>query len=449
MRRLTQISIDGLLGRFRHVVEIDPTWEFVVLHGPNGVGKTKLLEAIASSLGARPDRLFSLPFTHLRLHFSDGAVLEVTKQYPSQLVDTEDSDPSPGNVEIALHGTGQDVSWLYDRPSLRAQQRAVRDIERNVPLERIGPETWYDLQWSEALELPELLARYGDALEAPVEGSSMPAALSDFMDGVGIHLIETQRLHTLSDVPRRGPRRTASRRPTVQEFADDLTRQISRALAQNSRLSQELDKSFPRRVLDAADSPALDLEQIQTEFGRQSHLRQQLAEIAVLDASEQVPLPDRELTDWERGVLSLSLEDSAKKLATFQTILSRVELLKEVVDRRFLFKSLRIDAERGFYFVADDTDAELPPSTLSSGEQHEIVLLYDLLFKVGSGSVVLIDEPEISLHVAWQQEVLNDLKRISEIANLQFIVATHSPQIMNGWWDREVALYERELRPNA
>ena len=97
------------------------------------------------------------------------------------------------------------------------------------------------------------------------------------------------------------------------------------------------------------------------------------------------------------------------------------------MNSRFLFKSIRIDQERGLV-VATDRGEELSPSQLSSGEQHELVLAYSLLFRVSSGSLVLVDEPEISLHVSWQQNFLDDIARIAEVASLRFIVATHSPQ---------------------
>jgi len=50
--------------------------------------------------------------------------------------------------------------------------------------------------------------------------------------------------------------------------------------------------------------------------------------------------------------------------------------------------------------------------SLSSGEQHELVLLYDLLFKTKKDTLLLVDEPEISLHIAWQKQFLSDLRRI-------------------------------------
>ncbi|MFG1993408.1 AAA family ATPase [Actinoplanes sp. NPDC048988] len=90
--------------------------------------------------------------------------------------------------------------------------------------------------------------------------------------------------------------------------------------------------------------------------------------------------------------------------------------------------------------MTDEDGFELSADQLSSGEQHELVLIYDLLFNVGPKSLVLIDEPELSLHVAWQQRFLSDITQISDINGLYFVVATHSPQIVHKNWSRMVAL---------
>ena len=82
---------------------------------------------------------------------------------------------------------------------------------------------------------------------------------------------------------------------------------------------------------------------------------------------------------------------------------------------------------------------------LSSGEQHEVVLLYELIFNVKPDILVLIDEPEISLHITWQKEFLNDLLRIIKIQNIQVLIATHSPSIINDRWD---LVYNLEKKNN-
>lgn len=67
---------------------------------------------------------------------------------------------------------------------------------------------------------------------------------------------------------------------------------------------------------------------------------------------------------------------------------------------------------------------------MSSGEQNEIVMLYDMIFDLPDNSILLIDEPENSLHVAWQNMIISDLQRIADEKQLQVIIATHSPTIV-------------------
>jgi predicted ATP-binding protein involved in virulence len=55
-----------------------------------------------------------------------------------------------------------------------------------------------------------------------------------------------------------------------------------------------------------------------------------------------------------------------------------------------------------------------------------------------SGGVVLIDEPELSLHVSWQRALLSTL--ISGDKHIQYLVATHSPMIVSEYGDRAVRI---------
>jgi predicted ATP-binding protein involved in virulence len=57
-----------------------------------------------------------------------------------------------------------------------------------------------------------------------------------------------------------------------------------------------------------------------------------------------------------------------------------------------------------------------------------------LLFSAEEGAVVLIDEPEISMHAAWKHSFLEDIKEVAELSGLQIVIATHSSAIINGNW---------------
>lgn len=67
----------------------------------------------------------------------------------------------------------------------------------------------------------------------------------------------------------------------------------------------------------------------------------------------------------------------------------------------------------------------------SSGEQCLLVLILGIAGHITNGAVVLIDEPEISLHPRWQEEFMTLLmSSFSGYRKCQFIIATHSPQVI-------------------
>ena len=65
---------------------------------------------------------------------------------------------------------------------------------------------------------------------------------------------------------------------------------------------------------------------------------------------------------------------------------------------------------------------------LSDGEKQLYGRVISLMILDPHNSVILIDEPEIALHPSWQQQIMSVYSKIGK--NNQFIVATHSPQII-------------------
>lgn len=67
---------------------------------------------------------------------------------------------------------------------------------------------------------------------------------------------------------------------------------------------------------------------------------------------------------------------------------------------------------------------------LSSGEQQILILFSYIAFTSGDGRVFIIDEPELSLHIKWQEDFLDQLEEITP-KSTQLIFATHSPILAN------------------
>lgn len=170
-----------------------------------------------------------------------------------------------------------------------------------------------------------------------------------------------------------------------------------------------------------------------------AHKRKRLAKVDLLDATdteEMLEYTDNAITV---AILEEYANDTSEKLAIYDDLLARLELFTTILNSRFSFKQVHIDRRNGF-LIRDDRGVVLSPKMLSSGEQHEVVLLYDMLFKSSVGSLILIDEPEISLHVTWQRSFLDDLERIIKLSGFEVVVATHSPQLISDRMDDTIIL---------
>lgn len=77
----------------------------------------------------------------------------------------------------------------------------------------------------------------------------------------------------------------------------------------------------------------------------------------------------------------------------------------------------------------------LTPYQLSSGEKQMLAILLTVLIEDNQPYVLFMDEPEVSLHIDWQQKLIDMILSLNP--NVQIILTTHSPAvIMNGWTDK-------------
>lgn len=87
------------------------------------------------------------------------------------------------------------------------------------------------------------------------------------------------------------------------------------------------------------------------------------------------------------------------------------------------------------FYITDSFNHHIILEDLSSGEKNIMNLLITIIFKSSNNSIVVIDEPEISLHIMWQNKFLNIVSELISILgydNIQVIIVTHSPFILYG-----------------
>ena len=438
--KIRQIEIKSLFGYFDHEIPLKTNDRITIIHGPNGVGKTTVLRLVHDLFERRFHSLFITPFDRIVVRFDPKGTLTVRQIKKDG---TKDSAKLKLTYRLGEKSIEHTVSSRVEERLKRYLPSLLESMIDHI--ERIGPSEWYDETTDEIMSFDEVIFRYGHFLPPDIRESipSVPDGIERLLNQINIVVVETQRLftrHKNGEFVPRYRREVPVQRVTVEQYSEDMISRIEKCQRESGELGSSLDSSFPQRLLEAQLPPLATKENIQKEYTRQSEYRNRLMEAGLLAAETSVPLIPEGLAENERKVLWVYLEDIKKKLKIFDPLLLQVELLKDIVNSRFLYKKLSIDKDKGFIFESDHDGSIVPPKALSSGEQHEIVLTYGLLFKASPGSLILIDEPELSLHVTWQRKFLEDIAKISKLADLDFLVATHSPSIIHNRRDLMVKL---------
>lgn len=112
----------------------------------------------------------------------------------------------------------------------------------------------------------------------------------------------------------------------------------------------------------------------------------------------------------------------------------RTEEFQQAVNSLFALTRKRIEIE-GNKFSVISTSGILPVGALSSGEMQVLLILLRVFLLEGHEAIVLIDEPENSLDIDWQFELINLLVHLNP--NAQYFITTHSPALFgDGWGDK-------------
>lgn len=83
---------------------------------------------------------------------------------------------------------------------------------------------------------------------------------------------------------------------------------------------------------------------------------------------------------------------------------------------------------------------------LSSGEKQLLIIMLTALLERNQEYILMMDEPEISLHISWQYKLIDWILRLNP--NVQIILTTHSPMIFSdGWGDK--AIYMEDITMSA
>ncbi len=438
--RIKSFTVSKLFGLYDHTISLNSDRRITIMHGENGVGKTVLLRLIDSVFAGRYIDVASIPFDSFEVELSDGSRIKISEDssVPEAAV-----APNFRPLKIELVGS-QVAPYIFPVTSELITRLAIR-IEREMPIYRTGANEWRDHEGGSGMTAADVVNIYLDRASEGVrqEMPSPPDWLKAFRSTVTVYLIETQRLLTFPRDTRIGAgARGQWMTSTVKHHAAALYRTVSETLARYASRAQALDQTFPQRLLTRTDIRPLPTTELKDKMSALESRRAELQRLGILAESQPAAFNVESLDNAdETGLKAMTLyvDDTTTKFNELNDLTNRLALMLQIVNKKFRHKRIVTTRDHGLASVGDD-NKPIALDVLSSGEQHELVLTYNLLFTVTPNSLVMIDEPELSFHINWQREFLKDIQEIVDSRHFDVLLATHSPSIVGDQSDLMISL---------
>jgi len=124
----------------------------------------------------------------------------------------------------------------------------------------------------------------------------------------------------------------------------------------------------------------------------------------------------------------------------YAEISKAIEQFLSLVDGMFSETGKKVFIRDGQLYFETVTGNRCELKDLSSGEKQLLLVLLRVFLLERKPAIVFLDEPEISLHIGWQQVMLDTLAELNQ--NAQFFVTTHSPSMFGRGWGNKVVYME-------
>lgn len=445
--KLVRVEFTKLFGYFDYSIDFHDT--VTILHGLNGCGKTTMLQTINAVFNKEMDTIKSTDLQSVSFFFSTGAILKIDRK---KIYLDPEKEKATGIIYLAYSIIENGKETVFDsfENTDEYQDIVKRFLKGYRPfpfLERINESTWYDRKRETKLNLEEVIAEYGTIIfrrySSEYLEDDIPQPVQDILASMDVRLIAADRLTVAKRVERQYGEDNIKIERRVNLIAKDLSQKIRDTIQQYAQLSQAKDRTFPLRAIkqsspltvDEIKSKMIELESKRKEFVDTGILEEEQDDIGIHDLLDAI-------TESNRQNLSLYAIDTEEKLNALSSLSSSINLFRNLIDKNFNNKRIVFNKDYGFRFVATYSDSTILPQSLSSGEQHELVMFYDLIFNASENTLILIDEPELSLHIKWQLDYVDELLQIISATKFSAVLATHSPQIIHDKWDLTVSLSE-------
>jgi len=291
---LQSITIIKLFGQFDYNIVFNQDAGITILTGPNGYGKTTILNIIFQLFDNRNGRfeyLSKLNFESITIYFADGWNININSgiNLPYEAI----KDYSRMSVELI------DINNKIESFTCDLNAHPVDDISKNIA------DKFFEL-----------------------------------LNSQSIYFLKDQRL-----------KQENQEQLTIEAYANDLVSIVAQKKDEEIKLSQQLDNSFAKRLL--ACKYALPKDIFGERFQKLIQKQWRLQVFGIYSSA----IESVEYEDDNRRALSVYLEDYEQKTSLYDELLAKINLFLELLSEKSLNnKRIGFNNEKGYYFTTKEDD---------------------------------------------------------------------------------------------
>lgn len=477
---ISSIYVEKLFGLYSYKLPDDgELTNASILYGDNGVGKSTILRLVFHLLSAAGDRghrnaLYNAPFGRIEVLLESGILLAASREV------SEEGDFYEGlnkGLVLTIH-KGADLlgEWIFDPEKRNKSEYFVHD---DTELRISGSDTFAH-EWASNIKRNVKVVK-GDfklgfsSLDVHSKQSYLNAlakhaptmfilnadrrldcdAVSDPSDEV-----ELRRVMRFEEPKRINDLVVRSREIALSQALSSAAKWVSAKALQSVNLGAENVHTVYVNVLKHLVSPssANGLEvapQTEDLLKLIAEIENKTAELSVYDLAAPLSLvefrkalsakakPKRALA---AGLLKPYIDSLKGRIEAVIPIYTVLHRFIKIINDFLTDKTIEYKVSGGFKILSAHDGTPLEARHLSSGEQQLLLLLCYVLTGRDKACVFMIDEPEISLNIKWQRKLVRTLLEITEGANIQFVFASHSIELLAQHKDRVIKLVNKNAQ---
>lgn len=224
----------------------------------------------------------------------------------------------------------------------------------------------------------------------------------------------------------------------IEELPNRFKEKMNQVSSKYSSEANKLDSSYPSRLFKTRKGISEKEYSARLKLMKEKFEKLQKYDISDIKSLEK----SLKFQEEHSKALKIYFDDFETKYNVFEDFITQLDLFTQIINSRLKFKEVRISREDGIAVYKTETNEKLTLGHLSSGEKQQMILFYELILESEKNIHLLIDEPELSLHIEWQLKFMDDLLKIADYKEFKVTVATHSPQIISNHWDIQIDLGE-------